>query len=283
LRENNKKIKDTFVNFDNLGGKWFDRILLNGIKTINNYGLGNYSTNYNTWKRIEGIRELFRQETKKRKGSLQVLDVGCGDALPLYILNAFKSSDVRFGFYGVDVSLLDLYFAEKLKALLEANNFNFVIGQAENLPYRDSSFDIIICSEVLEHLVYPEDCIKEIKRVLKNSGVTFISTPNESSFVKKVMKFSKFVRGGLKEEISKPYDYDEHINVRSFKVWKTLFESIEFKIEKVKRHSILYGGYKHNRRRLLFAAMIVLDWILDYLPFMQNFSEGIIFKLKRSL
>jgi 2-polyprenyl-3-methyl-5-hydroxy-6-metoxy-1,4-benzoquinol methylase len=278
----NDKAKDTTANFNDMEKKWFDRILLSGMNTVSNYGLGNYSTNYNTWKRIAGIRDLFRQEIEEKAGSLRVLDVGCGDALPLYILNSFKYENVRFSFNGVDISSLDIYFAKRLKLMLKAYNFTFAMGKAEDLPYQKSTFDIVICSEVLEHLVCPEDCIKEIRRVLKDDGVAFISTPNESNFIRQFKKFFKFISDDLKEEASKPYDYAEHINVRAFKVWKTVFESLGLKIEKVKRHGILYGGYKHNRRRLLFAAVIVCDWILDCLPFMQNFTEGITFRLKKS-
>ena len=41
----------------------------------------------------------------------------------------------------------------------------------------DASFDIIICTEVLEHVANPFDAVKELGRMLKNGGYLFATTP----------------------------------------------------------------------------------------------------------
>ena len=50
-------------------------------------------------------------------------------------------------------------------------------GSAYELPFKDNSFDLIVCSEVLEHLHEYNDAIKEMKRVLKPGGKFFASVP----------------------------------------------------------------------------------------------------------
>jgi ubiquinone/menaquinone biosynthesis C-methylase UbiE len=54
---------------------------------------------------------------------------------------------------------------------------SFFIGSAYSLPFESDSFDLIVCSEVLEHLHEYNDAIKEIHRVLKPGGKFYASVP----------------------------------------------------------------------------------------------------------
>ena len=49
-----------------------------------------------------------------------------------------------------------------------------LIGDAEELPFKDCSFDYILSFDVFEHIPHPEKCISEIARVLKKNGRTLI-------------------------------------------------------------------------------------------------------------
>lgn len=51
-----------------------------------------------------------------------------------------------------------------------------VVGDAHHLPFEDDSFDIILCSEVLEHLHSPHIAIAEMQRVLKKGGKLILTT-----------------------------------------------------------------------------------------------------------
>ena len=51
------------------------------------------------------------------------------------------------------------------------------IASADSLPFADAEFDAVICTEVLEHCPDPSAVVKEIARVLKPDGKTFITTP----------------------------------------------------------------------------------------------------------
>lgn len=42
---------------------------------------------------------------------------------------------------------------------------------------QDNTFDIVVCTEVLEHTLQPFEAVKEIKRILKPRGVALVSTP----------------------------------------------------------------------------------------------------------
>ena len=47
----------------------------------------------------------------------------------------------------------------------------------ENLSFKDNSYDVVICSEVLEHVEDPEIALKELARVLKKGGKLAVSVP----------------------------------------------------------------------------------------------------------
>jgi len=53
-----------------------------------------------------------------------------------------------------------------------------VVNVDEGLPYEDESFDLIWCSEVIEHLKNPEFAMAEFKRVTKKGGELILTTPN---------------------------------------------------------------------------------------------------------
>lgn len=50
------------------------------------------------------------------------------------------------------------------------------------LPFRSDNFKVIICSEVIEHVINPEKMIREFRRVLLPTGTLIITTPNWISF-----------------------------------------------------------------------------------------------------
>lgn len=52
-----------------------------------------------------------------------------------------------------------------------------MLCMSEYLPFRDKSFDVALCTQVLEHVSTPQDTIREIYRVLKEDGILILSTP----------------------------------------------------------------------------------------------------------
>ncbi len=52
-----------------------------------------------------------------------------------------------------------------------------VVGDACSLPFKDGSFDTVVCLEVMEHVASPERLLGELARVLKSGGTLFFSVP----------------------------------------------------------------------------------------------------------
>ena len=117
---------------------------------------------------------LFDQLLKGRYDDLnKVLDVGCGSGrnLPYFLRNGYEV-------FGVDTSPQAVETVKQLSAELAPNNSleNFMVCEAESLPYDDATFDLVICSAVL-HFARNEqnfyDMLSSIFRVLKPGGYFF--------------------------------------------------------------------------------------------------------------
>jgi len=131
---------------------------------------------YNKWhsKVISGYYDRKFYQWLKRQANLLpteiVLDVGCGKGDWLNFLESTNSYRV-----GVDISLVALKHARQ--AGISANT-DYVLADAENLPFRESSFNKIFCLGSLEHFANPWKGALEIKRVLKHKGNSYIFLPN---------------------------------------------------------------------------------------------------------
>ena len=104
----------------------------------------------------------------------RVLDVGCGGALV-----ADRIADLDARYVGVDIPAKALAAAADRPAG-EALATAFGRATAEQLPFADGTFDVVVLSEVIEHLLRPELAVWEISRVLRPGGVLVMTTNNAS-------------------------------------------------------------------------------------------------------
>jgi SAM-dependent methyltransferase len=104
--------------------------------------------------RVQLAREVIRRLAGRRE--LQVVDVGCGERPYEDLLRPQCHSYV-----GVDV---------------EERPTTDVVARAEDLPFPDASFDVVLCTQLLHYSKAPEKVVGEAWRVLKPSGVAFVST-----------------------------------------------------------------------------------------------------------
>ena len=74
-------------------------------------------------------------------------------------------------------------------------------GQAGNieagLNYPDDSFDVVFCSEVIEHMTSPAELLGEMKRVLKPGGQLVLSTPNSAFWLYRALGVLGYTVGEL--------------------------------------------------------------------------------------
>jgi len=110
--------------------------------------------------------KLFRKRLLQYIGpNSTVLDVGAGAG----IVREMNFKDIAKQVCGIDP---DERVVEN-PYLHEAH-----VGLADNIPYPDSTFDVVFADNVLEHLPNPHLVFTEIRRVLKPGGVFLAKTPN---------------------------------------------------------------------------------------------------------
>ncbi len=175
------------------------------------------------------VRKVIDFLALKKEESL--LEVGCGAGNILERLDCSK-------IVGVDISLYILGKAMHKNI----KHIQFINADVESLPLRDQSFNKIICSEVLEHVLHPHKALVEIWRVLKSEGMLIISIPNENliNFIKKILiKLKLFGLIFSKDKEALSYDipndmaHEWHLHKLNFKklsiMLKNYFVVIRYK------------------------------------------------------
>lgn len=99
----------------------------------------------------------------------KILDAGTGEG---YFLTTIKAKEK----IGIELSEKRVITALKLFP-----NLRISVADVRNLPFSDNSFDVIVCSEVLEHVDGFERAIQEFKRCIKPGGCVILSFPNENT------------------------------------------------------------------------------------------------------
>ena len=103
-----------------------------------------------------------------------MLDVGCGEGRHIF---GIMQDYPQMKCIGLDMDNASLVKAEEGYEYFESISkagAEFIKGSAYSLPFPDDSIDLIVCSEVLEHLHQYNNAIKEIHRVLKPGGYFII-------------------------------------------------------------------------------------------------------------
>ena len=101
-----------------------------------------------------------------------ILEVGCENGYGASYL-VRKGAKVVVG---GDISQEAIEYAN---AHYQKDGLDFLRLDAEQLPFRDNSFDVIVSFEVIEHLQRYEDFLSEGRRTLKDGGTFICSTPNK--------------------------------------------------------------------------------------------------------
>nr|QQZ49013.1 class I SAM-dependent methyltransferase [Phenylobacterium glaciei] len=112
-----------------------------------------------------------------------VLDLGCGEGRHVHGIHMLPGVNV----VGLDLDIPSLVKARDGLGYLPPTTgeaaTSFLSGDAYRLPFADAAFDVVICSEVLEHLHEYDRALAEIRRVLKPGGrfVPTVPAPGPSA------------------------------------------------------------------------------------------------------
>jgi ubiquinone/menaquinone biosynthesis C-methylase UbiE len=179
----------------------------------NNYFQLNNEIDYKKYLYSGFLGKLFHinhklMEDYNFKPMEKILEIGAGFMPHVdYIKYEFKK------YYCVDLAS-----AKGLKYYMKKNyqNIIFKYYNGKNLKFKNNTFDRIIISHCLEHILEPEKFINEMLRVLKKNGIISIALPCDPGILWRLGRvFMKKIY--LKNKMKKEYDHDyiiatEHIN-----------------------------------------------------------------------
>ncbi|MFC1687937.1 class I SAM-dependent methyltransferase [Patescibacteria group bacterium] len=113
------------------------------------------------WSRFHILKKII----KKTSGNILV--VGCGSQKEMSILPSSAEG------YGIDISKRAVEYARK-----EFPRYDIRVADASHLPFGDSFFTTIVCSEVIEHVENADEAMSEFARALEPKGTLVLTTPN---------------------------------------------------------------------------------------------------------
>lgn len=160
----------------------------------------------------------------------KILDIACGTG----IYERMLDPEIRKQQYiiGVDISQSQVEFSNGVFDEVLIHNIE------QKLPYDSKTCDVIILSEIIEHLFEPEHIIEECYRLLKKWWLLIMTTPNISS-IQNRLSFALF---GNSKEIDYLWN-KQHIRFFSKKTLKKLFS--KYSLEYSRWLGCLYFYWNH--------------------------------------
>ncbi len=185
-------------------------------------------------KRIRYVVKSVSDFTKNREPSnVSILDIGCGASsigLPL--------ASIGYQVLGVDIDQHEIGLARKNNSF---SNAVFEVQDANDMVLK-RTFDVVICSEVIEHLHEPQILLDTVLKLLSPRGIMILTTPNGFGPYEMLYETPmRWIRGTYRKLKRKPKLSREFMHVQNFKfqAFLSLLADSGFKVERVGKSNVL--------------------------------------------
>jgi len=228
--------------------------------------IGDYRYAYRAWKKVILFSIITKKifDVLKEKEEIIIADLGCGNCYLLSMLeyNFVEYPSKRIKYYGIDLKesvLLDTYNRlkdeiKKIDAVLMLHNL------LNGIPLEDKSVDVIVCLEVIKYWDY-KDVYKffdEIKRVLKDDGLFFLST--QGIFVNRNIDLNEYLNKAREKGIKNAFYIEDFMKILESKGFEVLdIISTEGNIKNVKINDEYKKMFDYIPEEILEAVFGILD------------------------
>ncbi len=130
-----------------------------------------------------------------------VLDCGCGTGAMLALLSAKYPNK---SYTGIDLSDQMIKVAKKKNP----ETISFVIGDCENLPFEDLSFDVVICSHSFHHYPDPQSFFNNVYRILRPEGRLILRDNTGPWYWNLYMNWYVFPKGNRRHRLGDVHCYN---------------------------------------------------------------------------
>jgi 2-polyprenyl-3-methyl-5-hydroxy-6-metoxy-1,4-benzoquinol methylase len=228
--------------------QWID----NQIKVHSGFAEADYGAD--SWQASKlAALESYLDELPQKPATL--VDIGCFNG-------ALSERFRRFAGRVIGIDIHPDALVEAAKKGIETIAFDIASGGRAPLP--DGSADVIVCADVIEHVIDPRLLMNEARRLLRPGGALLVSTPNMGywlSRVRLVMGRAPMCTNGVAPGFRSDHWVDpSHIHMCLLSEWLAFFRDCGWRVQKVRGSHLHFGG----RRRTLAH---LLDKLCDrYLP-----------------
>jgi len=200
-----------------------------------------------------------------------LLDLGCGSgraSLP------FAQNGVKV--IGLDISeQMVLRAKRKSEKLGIKDHVDYVVGDSENLPFRQNSFDAVLAFGVLHHVPTPQKMLQQMSKVLKNGGIYF-GHENNKTILRPIFDFIMCIsRLWVEEAGNHPLISKSELTIWANKVY------LDVKIKSsvfFPPHLYNLLGYENAKKLIAFS-----DNLLNRIPLVKNMGGILIIQGKKTL
>jgi ubiquinone/menaquinone biosynthesis C-methylase UbiE/uncharacterized protein YbaR (Trm112 family) len=152
-------------------------------------------------------REIVKYIKRHARGE-RFLDLGCG--------TGFITRHIDFEYVlGMDINR---WAIEKARSHVPGN-VRFVVGDVENIPLASNAFDMVVCTDVLEHLLNPGKALREIYRTMRDGAILIGTVPSKNP----VWNFRNIITTTC--PVSEPFHHN--YNLVELKAMLTDFNSVK--------------------------------------------------------
>ena len=205
---------------------------LNGYYQRNDYTKARYgklSMRYYADQRTFKINKLIKNNNNNNNNKVSILDVGCGTGVLLKQLfklnNKYFLSGLDFSEYMLNNSVLNKY---------ELKSIKLVQGSAFQMPFKDNSFDIVVCTRFIHQYTdeLKKELITEMRRIINDDGIIIIEFYSYSiGLIKYIEK--KFLNPTTQKENNSQLHEDFFKHYIKKKQIEKLINSNNFEIEPI--------------------------------------------------
>jgi SAM-dependent methyltransferase len=142
------------------------------------------------------------------------------------------------------------YFPNRIGLDIKQGKGVDIIGDAHDLPFENGKFDMVLCTEVLEHLHSPHIAISEMSRVLKKGGMLILTTRFIFSIHDAPNDYYRFTKYGLQFLLKDKFEIIEMEEETSTK------DTFAVLLQRVGYQTDLIGG-KFTKALVFLAARLV--------------------------
>ena len=193
---------------------------------------------YLSHERLEKIGEIYLSYKAKKKKPLKLLDVGSGSLTQLY---KYKKED-------------DIYHCVDYYKSIEGKYdkyFQLDLNEQQLHQKIKNKYDVIFCSEVMEHLFSPDDLLDEIKFLMNKDSILVLSTPNLAYYINRILLIfgisPLFLENSSEKKMGRKFKklgqgnpIEGHVKVFTYGALLDLFKEKKFNIIKIVSVPIWY-------------------------------------------